>query len=243
MRLLLWVPSVLLAILALSGCDGDNGPAGPTLPSGRATAPSAPDDAGPASKLGAKFLAGVDGKYGYRYTGTIGTISEGALVVYRLGVNDRHDWTVNQFGFDATTVSILGTEDNYLCTIAGSVNTCRVATVPELEALRVFYSPIFDALAALVTEPDKFEIEGTGSETYAGMTGNCHHAVSEARIGEGPPSSEEIKACYTDSGVLLYFERTVTPDSASIPAGTYTLTLTEAADALPSDFEPTAPVR
>jgi hypothetical protein len=73
--------------------------------------------------------------------GTIGTISEGALVVYRLGVNDKHDWTVNQFGFDATTVSILGTEDNY-SVIAGSVNTCRVATVPAGSAARVLFADL-----------------------------------------------------------------------------------------------------
>lgn len=242
MRLLLGV-ILSLTVLVLAGCSGDDEPAGPPLPSGRTPAPTAPDDAGPASQLSAKFLAGVDGKYVYRYTGPIGQLTEGILTVYRLGVNDRHDWTTNQFGFDATTVSIMAAEDNFLCTVAGSVNNCRVASVPELQGIRVISSPIFDALAALATDPDKFEFEELGKETFAGVTGACYRAFSETRIGEGPPSSEEIKGCYTEEGAVLFFERTTTPDSTLIGPSSFVMELQEATDASPSDFEPTGAIQ
>ena len=243
MRSSVWAVPALLALLVLSACSGGDGAAEPTLPGGRTAAPAAPGDAGPASKLAAKFLAGVDGKYVYRYTGPIGEVKEGVFTVYRLGVNDREDWTTNQFGFDATTVTIIAAENNFLCTIAGATNNCRVAGVSELDALRVFFTPIFDGLSALVTEHDMFEIEKLGPETYAGLSGTCYRAVSKTRIGQGPPSSEEINACYTDGGAVLYFARTTTPDSAAIPATTFAITLEEAGDAQPSDFEPTSPIR
>ena len=231
----------LLVVILLAACNGgdDNGGDGPALPSGRTPAPSAPDDAGPASELAAKFLAGIDGKYVYKYTGPIGNVSEGTLTVYRLGVNDRQDWTSREFGFDATTATILGDANNYLCTVSPSTSNCRVAGVPELEALRIVSSPIYDGLAALVTDPDQFEFAEPGDETYAGVTGACYSAKSETRIGEGPPSSEDIKACFSDDGVVLYFERTTTPDSGLIEPATFAIELQEAADASPSDFEPT----
>ena len=232
-----------MSVLKLGACGGDDGPAVPTLPSGRTSAPSAPGDAGPASQLAAKFLAGVDGKYVYRYTGPIGDVSEGVLTVYRLGVNDRQDWTTNQLGFDATTVSIMGATDNYYCSIAGSVNNCRIVTLPEAEGLRIFAIPIYNALLALVTDHEKFEIEELEGETFAGVEGKCYRAFSDTLIGQGPPSTEEIKVCYTDEGAVLYLKRTTTPESASIEPSTFTIELQETRDALPSDFEPTASVQ
>ncbi len=229
--------------LALAACNGDDGTSGPPLPSGRTAAPKAGGDAAPASKLAAKFLAGVDGKYMYRYTGPIGDVREGVLTVYRLGVNDRQDWTTDAYGFDATTVTIMAAETNYLCTIAGALNNCRVAAVPELEGLRIISSPIYDALVELVTEADKFEFEDLPDETFAGVSGKCYHAASETRIGQGPPSSEEIKACYTDEGAVLYFERTTTPDSTAIEASTFAIELQETTEAVPADFEPTGRVQ
>ncbi|HET9476925.1 MAG TPA: hypothetical protein VFP63_05515 [Dehalococcoidia bacterium] len=241
MRIAIWFAPFLLAAVLLSACDGDDGPAGPTLPFGRSAAPTAPDDAGPAPALAAKFLAGVDGKYVYRYTGP-GDVGDSVLTVYRLGVNDRQDVTNDKFGFDATTATIFATEDNFVCTIAGSTNNCLVAGVAELEALRIISSPIYDGLVALVTEYEMFEIDELASETRAGIRGDCYRAVSETRIGQGAPSSEDIKACFTDQGVVLSFERTITPDSPSILPTTYAIELQEAAEAKPSDFEPTAPV-
>ena len=234
---------LVATFLALAACNGDDGPSGTPLPSGRTAAPKADGDAPTASKLAAKFLAGVDGKYVYRYTGPIGNVTEGALTVYRLGVNDRQDWTANPYGFDATTVTIMAAETNYLCTIAGAVNNCRVAEVPELESVRVLSSPVYNALADLVTEPDKFDFEDLPDETFADVSGKCYHAASETRIGEGPPSSEEIKACYTDEGAVIYFERTTTPDSIAIEAGTFTLVLQGTTEAVLADFEPTGRVQ
>ncbi len=231
------------ALVALAACNSDDGPSGTPLPSGRTAAPKPPDDAGPASELAAKFLAGVDGKYVYRYTGPIGNVTEGTLTVYRLGVNDRQDWTANAFGFEATTVTIMAAETNYLCTIAGALNNCRVAEVPELEGLRVISSPVYNALAELVTEPDKFEFDDLPDETFAGVSGKCYHAASETRIGEGPPSGEEIKACYTEAGAVIYFERTTTPDSTAIEASTFALELQETTEAVLADFEPTGRVQ
>lgn len=242
-RLALSLALGLVAVVMLGACGDDDGPAAPTLPGGRTSAPSAPGDAGPASKLAANFLAGVDGVYVYRYTGPIGDVKEGVLTVYRQGINDRQDWTTNQLGFDATTVSILGETDNYLCSVAGAVNNCRAVTVPEVEGLRIIVLPVYNALIALVTEHEMFDVEELGSETYAGLEGNCYRAFSDSLIGQGPPSSEEIKVCFTEEGAIVYFERTTTPESASIQPATFTLELQETREALPSDFEPTASVQ
>lgn len=224
--------------LALAACNGDDDTSGPPLPSGRTAAPRAGGDASQASKLAATFLAGVDGKYVYRYTGPIGDVKEGVLTVYRLGVNDRQDWTTDTFGFDASTVTIMAAETNYICTVSGALNNCRITGVPEIDGLRVISSPIYGALAALVTDADKFKFEDLPDETIGGVSSKCYRAASETRIGEGPPSSEEIKACYTDEGAVIYFERTTTPDSTAIEASTFAIELQETTEAVPADFEP-----
>jgi hypothetical protein len=115
--------------------------------------------------------------------------------------------------------------------------------VPELEGLRIISSPIYDALAAMVTEPDKFEFDDLPDETFAGVPGKCYNASSETRIGEGAPSSERIKACFTEDGAVLYFERAITPDSAAIESSTFTIELQSKSEALSSDFEPTGRVQ
>ena len=243
MRRLIALVLAVVILLAMSACKGDGGPSGTPLPSGRTAAPTAPDKAGPLSKLSARFLAGVDGKYVYRYTGPIGDVTEGTLTVYRLGINDRQDWTARPFGFDASTITIMAAETNYLCTVAETLNSCTAAGVPELEGLRIISSPIYNALAELVTEPDKFKFEDLPDESYAGLSGKCYRASSETRIGDGPPSSEEIKACFTDEAAVLYFARTTTPDSAAIGASTFAIELKETAAAVPADFEPTGRVQ
>ncbi|HSP54122.1 MAG TPA: hypothetical protein VLS25_00910 [Dehalococcoidia bacterium] len=230
------------ALLAGVACGGGGGDTRTPLPSGRTLAPTAAGDK-QISKLAARFLAGVDGKYVYRYTGPIGQVTEGKLTLVRLGVNDRWDWTSNQFDFDATTVTIMGEQKNYLCTVAQSLNSCREAGVAELDGVRFISSPIFNGLADLVTEPDKYEVDDLPDETFAGLTGKCYHASSKTRIGEGPPSSEEIKACYTDQGVVIYFQRTTKPDSSAIEPSTFTIELQERTEATLKDFEPTGRVQ
>lgn len=233
--------AILSAAVACGG--GDDTPKGTPLPSGRTPAPTAPKNASAASKLAAKFLAGVDGKYEYLYTGPIGNVTEGTLTVYRLGVNDRHDWKASPFGIESTTVTILGADTNYLCTVAEDYNFCRVAGVPELEGLRIISSPIYDALAAMVTERDKFEYDDLPDETFAGVTGKCYNASSETRIGDGAPASEAIKACFADDGAILYFERAITPDSSAIESSAFTIELQAKDEARLSDFESTGRIQ
>ncbi len=239
------IPAVLAvaALLIAVACGGDDGPSGTPLPSGRTAAPTVGGDAGPISRLAARFLAGVDGKYTYRYTGHIGDATEGKLVIVRLGVNDRWDWTSSPYGFEVTTVTILGEQKNYLCTISQGVNSCREAAVSELNSLRFISSPIYDALGDLATKPDKYQVDDLPDETFAGLTGKCYHAFSKTRIGQGAPASEEIKACYTDEGAVIYFRRTTTPDSAAIEPSTFTVELQERTDAAQSDFQPTGRVQ
>jgi len=230
------------ALLAAAACNGGGDtPEGTPLPSGRTPAPSAKKGAPEASKLAAKFLAGVDGKYKYLYTAPIGNVTEGTLTVYRLGVNDRHDWTSSPYGFEATTVTILGAETNYLCTLTEAFGSCRVTSVPEVESIRIISSPIYNALRAIVVEPDKLKFEDLSEETYAGQTGKCYKATSEERLDEGAPSHEEIKACFRDDGAILYFQRAITPTSAAIEPSAYTIELQAAGEAAPGDFE--APAR
>lgn len=236
---------IVAALFAAAACSsGEDAPTGTPLPSGRTPAPTAPKGANSLSKLASTFLGGVDGKYEYLYTGPLGSVTEGTLTIYRLGVSDRQDWTVTSFEAELTTVSILAADNNnYSCTMAPNYNFCQTATVPELESLRVFSSPIYDALAALAVESDKFQFDDLPAETLAGLQSTCYHASSETRIGEGPPLSEDIKACFTDAGALSYFQRTMTPDSAAIESSTFTLELQAAGEALPSDFEPTGRVQ
>lgn len=233
----------VLAIGLFGACSGDDDASETPLPSGRTAAPEPPGGAGPISKQASKFLGGVDGKYVYRYTGPLGGVTEGTLTVYRLGVNDRNDWTATAFEIEATTISILGSEKNYVCTKAQNFDSCQEASVAGVEAVRVISSPIYDALAALVVDPDQFEVSDLPERSVSGTTAKCYHAFSETRIGDGPPSSEEIEACYADSGAVLYFQRIVTPDSAAIEPGTYTIEAQEIGQALPSDFEPTSPAQ
>ena len=228
--------AVFLAAVACNG--GDDAPQGSPLPSGRTPAPAAPKGAHAASKLAAKFLAGVDGRYEYRYTGALGSVTEGTLTVYRLGVNDRQDWTQTAFGIESTTGSILDGDKNYTCAVAQSYSSCLVATVQQVESLRFISAPIYDALAALVTERDKFKFEDLPDEGFAGITGNCYRASSDTRSGAGPPASENIKACFKEDGAVLYFERAMTPDSAALESSTFTIELQSRNDALISDFEP-----
>ena len=242
MRLFLTL-SFVLAVLVVAACNGDDEPAAPTLPGGRTPAPTAPGDAGPASKLAATFLAGVEGKYEYEYAGPLGDFSEGLYTLYRLGVNDRHDWTTDKYGFDATTVTILAEQENYICTISPATNTCRVSTLREVEGLRVYFSPVELAMIALATKPDDWEVTELGERISAGVTGACYEATSATRIGEGPPASENVEVCFTDDGAIVHFERTITPDSQSIAPATYTLVLVEASPATASDFEPTGRVQ
>lgn len=238
--------AVLLAaavLLFAAACSGDGTPAGTPLPSGRTPAPAAKKGAPEASRLAAKFLAGVDGKYEYLYTAPIGNSTEGTLTIYRLGVNDRQDWKASPYGIEATTVTILGAENNYLCTLAEGFDTCRIAGVPEVESIRITSSPIYNALIAMVVEPDKLKFEDLPEETYAGLAGKCYKATSEERLDEGAPSREEIKACFRDDGAILYFQRAVTPDSTAIEPATYTIELQAAGEAVPGDFEPPARVQ
>ena len=242
-RTSLAVLAVAALFAAVSCSGGGDGNSGPQLPSGRTRAPSAPGDAGPISKQAARFLEGIDGKYTYKYTGPIGNATEGKLVIVRLGVNDRWDWSTNTYGFEATTVTIMGEEKNYLCTLSTGLNSCREAAASELTALRYISSPIYDALADLVAEPGKYTVDDLPDETFGGLTGKCYHAFSETRIGEGAPASEDIKACYADDGVVTYFRRTTTPDSSAVEPSTFTIELQERADATLSDFEPTGRVQ
>ncbi len=236
---------IAAALFATAACsDGEDAPTWTPLPSGRTPAPTAPKDASSLSKLASTFLGGVDGKYEYLYTGPIGVVTEGTLTIYRLGVNDRQDWTASSYGIESTTVTILAADNNnYSCTVAPNYNYCQAAAVPELESLRIISSPIYDALAALVVESDKFQFDDLPAEAFTGLPSTCYQASSETRIGEGPPLSEDIKACFTNEGVLSYFERTMTPDSVAIESSTFTLELQAAGEALPSDFEPTGRVQ
>lgn len=225
------------SVLALGACNSDDDTSGPALPSGRTAAPQADSDAGQASKLAAKFLAGVDGKYTYLYTGAFDNVTEGTLTIFRLDVNDRQDWTTNSFGFVATTITVLAADENYVCTQAQGFNSCHVSTVQELESLRFISLPIYDALAALVEDSNKFEFEDLPDETAAGIAGACFRAFSETLIGQGPPASEEIKTCFAADGALLYLQRITTPDSQSIDPTTFTVELQESGEALPADFD------
>lgn len=242
-RTILAVLAVAAVLVAVSCGSDDDGRSGPLLPSGRTQAPSAPEDAGPVSKQAARFLAGVDGKYTYRYTGPIGDATEGKLVIVRLGVKDRWDWSSSPYGFEVTTITIMGEDENYVCTISGEFNACREAATSELESLRYISSPIYDALADLVAEHDKYEVDDLPDETYGGLTGKCYQAFSNTRIGQGAPASEDIKACFANDGVVTYFSRTTTPDSAALEPGTFAIELLERVDAALSDFEPTATVQ
>jgi hypothetical protein len=233
------------ALLAMAACNGDDdAPTGSPLPSGRTPAPTAADDAGSLAELSSAFLAGIDGRYEYLYTGPIGTTTEGILTVYHLGANDRQDWNATSFGFEATTITILRADgSNYTCTTAENYNYCTASAVPEVEALRIFSSPVYDALAALVVDSDQFEFEELPSETFADLPSTCYRATSDTRIGEGAPLSEDIKACFTDAGVLSYFEREMTPDSAALDPTTFTLELQATGEAFLPDFEPTGRVQ
>lgn len=232
------------AILALTlACNGDGGPAGTPLPSGRTPAPTPGEGAGDMTELAAQFLAGVEGKHEYFLTGPLGGFTEAGLTIYRLGVNDRQDWVTTNLGFEATTATILGDEKNYTCSLAPGLNTCREAAVPEIEALRIFTTPIYQTLIALVTEPSNFEVSEVSPETWGGVTGACYQATSPEVIGDGPPATEEIKACFRDDGLLLYLERTTTPQSPAIDTTVYTMELKATSVVQPQDFEPTGPVQ
>lgn len=240
---LLAVVALVMGVVLIAACTGDGGPAPSPLPSGRTPAPTAGKNAGPASKLAARFLAGAEGRYVYDYTGPLGDFTEGVYTLYRQGVNDRHDWTTNRFGFEATTVTILGEQENYVCTMTPGYNACRVARVPEIQSLRVYFSPVELAMIDLATEPGKYEVQELGEETHGGLTGQCYRATSPTRVGEGPPAAEDIKVCFSEAGAILYFERKTTPESPSIEPFTYTLELREALQATAADFQPVGRVQ
>ena len=244
MRLLLTGLLVTVALFAAAACNGgDDARTGTPLPSGRTPAPIAPKDASSLSRLASTFLDGIDGKYEYSYTGPIGLATEGSLTVYRLGLNDRQDWKATVNEIESNTVTILREDgNNYTCTVAANYNFCQKAVVGAVEGLRVFSSPVYDALAALVVEADMFQFEDLPAEDFTGWRSTCYRATSDTRIGEGRPLSEDIKACFTEEGVLSYFERKMTPDSSAIDPSMFRLELQSTGEAQPSDFEPTGKV-
>lgn len=238
-----WIIGGLLLAAILTACNGGGESATPTpLPGGRTSAPTAGKDGGRFAELAAKYLAGVDGKYVYRYTGTLGQFTEIQLGLYRLGTDDRFDWGIVNVDFPSETITIVKGAEFYLCTRASGFAACQVSSLPEMEGLRALAGGALEIFPILVTEADTFEVDELADATIAGVTGKCFQATRPERIGDGTPGAEEITVCFSEAGALLSLGRKVVTGNAQQDEE-YILDLLEVSAAQASDFEPIARVQ
>jgi len=229
--------TVLLVVSAIA-CSGGDDPEPTPLPGGLTPAPTAAKDAGDLEKLSALYLSGVDGKYTYTLTGTNVSIIEGTLTKYRLGNQDRSDWTSDSFGFPATTTTIISGEAFYVCTSAGSIVQCNSSKLEDIASLRFMEVPILAVVPAIVADASSFQISDLPSEKFAGVEARCFQADTTTSIGEDLSSGEKIKVCFGADGALLYMRREISPEASSAPSGVISLEAVEISISQASDFEP-----